>query len=80
MGTTLLYIVCQMGHYYGCVKFDFNDILFYTKNNFEQRLSIKVSTYITIVIFNENLFFDIDIKVIYFTFRIIVDQYFFISI
>jgi len=61
VGTTLFYIVFRTGHYYGCVKFDFNDILFYTKNNSEQRLSIKVSTYITIVIFHENMFFDIDI-------------------
>jgi len=39
----LLYISCRMGCCYGCIKFEFNDILLYTKNNYKQRRYVQMS-------------------------------------
>lgn len=32
--TVLLYIMCRVGHYYGCIRFEFNDISFVNKKWF----------------------------------------------
>lgn len=36
MGTILLYITCQVGHYYMCIIFEINDTSWYTKHDSER--------------------------------------------
>ncbi|KAF0766320.1 Uncharacterized protein FWK35_00038652 [Aphis craccivora] len=39
----MLYTMCRVNHYYGYVKFKFNDIIsLYTKNNSERRWSVSL--------------------------------------
>lgn len=34
-------VECRVGHYYKCVKFEFNDIGLYAKNDSDQKLPIS---------------------------------------
>jgi len=73
MGTALLCIRCQVGQYYKCVQFEFNNnILSYMKNDSERKTSI--SLYYQVI-----CLFDIPVKVIYFNFGIIVEGYYFLQ-
>jgi len=76
------YYKCRMGHYHGCVKFEFNDIALYTNNNSKQSLQLISQTifhdmFIYIYILYINLY---AFTAIYFTFSITVDWYKFLFV
>lgn len=42
MVTAMLYIMCRVNHYYGHIKFKFNNIIsLYTNNDSERRRSVN---------------------------------------
>jgi len=44
MGTALLFSSCQACHCNGCVIFEFNDKLLYTKNDYERGRCVTLLT------------------------------------